>query len=384
MYGFTVCGNVVKLDSKTNPRQTRGSEIATKDDQIRRVSSTRYFVKSQSGHGSYKVLNRGLGWTCTCPDFFHREVKCKHIWAVELSNRLRQKVASETTIRPINPSICPFCQSEQIVRHGLRHNKYGDLQRFTCKTCKKRFTLNIGFQGMKATPATITSAMQLYFTGESLRNVQKFLRLQGVNVSHVAVYKWIRKYVGLKESYLKQIKPNVSDTWRAGELWLKVKGNMKYLFALMDDETRFWIAQEVADSKYTHDARGLLCKAAEIADKKPATLVTDGLMSYHDAFLREYWRHELPRPQHIREIRIQGSHNNNKMERLNGEVRDREKVMRGLKKSDTPILEGYQIYHNYIRPHEALDGSTPAEACGIKIEGKNKWVTLIQNASQRR
>jgi transposase InsO family protein len=50
------------------------------------------------------------------------------------------------------------------------------------------------------------------------------------------------------------------------------------------------------------------------------------------------------------------------MERLNGEVRDREKVMRGLKKADTMILPGYQIYHNYFRPHEALKGKTPAEA----------------------
>ena len=29
----------------------------------------------------------------------------------------------------------------------------------------------------------------------------------------------------------------------------------------------------------------------------------------------------------------------------------------------------------------ALDGKTPAEACGIQIEGKNKWIPLIQNAS---
>jgi len=45
-------------------------------------------------------------------------------------------------------------------------------------------------------------------------------------------------------------------------------------------------------------------------------------------------------------------------------------------------LKGYRIYHNYIREHEGLDGKTPAEACGIKIEGKNKWKTLIQNASK--
>ena len=34
--------------------------------------------------------------------------------------------------------------------------------------------------------------------------------------------------------------------------------------------------------------------------------------------------------------------------------------MRSLKKPDTPILTGYQIYHNYVRPHMALDGQTPA------------------------
>lgn len=69
---------------------------------------------------------------------------------------------------------------------------------------------------------------------------------------------------------------------------------------------------------------------------------------------------------------------------MNGEIRDGEKVIRGLKKPDTPVLTGYQIFHNYVRPHEALDGRTPAEAAGIKVEGENKWLTLIQNASDRK
>jgi hypothetical protein len=30
----------------------------------------------------------------------------------------------------------------------------------------------------------------------------------------------------------------------------------------------------------------------------------------------------------------------------------------------------------------ALGNKTPAEICGIKVEGKNKWKTLIQNASK--
>ena len=57
----------------------------------------------------------------------------------------------------------------------------------------------------------------------------------------------------------------------------------------------------------------------------------------------------------------QEDRNNNKMKRMNGEVRDREKTMRSLKNVDTPILKGLQIYHNYMRPHESLDGETPAE-----------------------
>jgi hypothetical protein len=44
----------------------------------------------------------------------------------------------------------------------------------------------------------------------------------------------------------------------------------------------------------------------------------------------------------------------------------------------------YQIYHNYVRPHEALEGKTPAEVCGIEVQGENKRITIIQNASREK
>jgi transposase-like protein len=93
----------------------------------------------------------------------------------------------------------------------------------------------------------------------------KFLRLLGVEVSHQTVYNWINKYIMLMKEYVEKITPNVSDTWRADELYVKIKGDMKYLFALMDDETRFWIAQEVAKSKYKHDARKLFELGKKVA-----------------------------------------------------------------------------------------------------------------------
>jgi transposase-like protein len=366
-------------------RAMRGQAIYQSGGHIERLDPLTYHVKSQVGNGAYKVAKRDGVWGCSCPDHVYRNVKCKHIWAVEFSLALRNEVHSRVIIKPLDPQICLYCGSLTIVRDGLGHNKNGAIQRFTCKACGKRFVRNLGFERLKATPQIVTSALQLYFTGESLRNVQKFLRLQGVNVSHQTVYNWIKRYVALMEKYLDKITPQVSPVWRADELYLKVKGDMKYLFAMMDDETRFWIAQEVADSKYTHDARQLFSLARAVAHKTPKLLITDGLPACHDAYMKEYRTNSIERTtHHIHQITLTGKHNNNKMERLNGEIRDREKVMRGLKKPETPIIPGYQIYHNYVRPHEALEGKTPADACGIEVQGENKWITLIQNASRRR
>ncbi len=144
----------------------------------------------------------------------------------------------------------------------------------------------------------------------------------------------------------------------------------------MDDQTRFWIAQEVADTKFTADLRPLFQQGKRIAD------ITDGAANFHEAYTKEFWTHGNG-TEHIREIRMNGVVHNNKMERFNGEIRDRERVMRTLEIPDTPILTGMRIYHNFVRPHMALKGKTPAEKAGIEVKGQDKWLTLIQNAKKQ-
>jgi putative transposase len=354
-------------------RAERGRLICDLGNQVCRLDDNTYSVKSQSGKGEYEVRATEAGWLCSCPDSSYRGEKCKHIFAVEFSKRIRSAVELGVLAEFTTTDKCVMCGSRHFVKDGVRHNKAGDLQKFVCIDCGYHFSVNVGFDKMKHDPKAITMALQLYFSGESLRNTQKALRLMGVQVSHKTVWKWIEKYVGLMQKHLDRITPQVSDTWRADELWVKFRGEMKYVFAMMDDETRFWIAQEVADSKAKHDARHLFYESLKVAGKTPATLITDKLPSYSVAFKKVYsWRRTDTKPEHIREITLKGKIHNNKMERMNGEVRDREKVMRGLKVVDTPILKGYQIYHNFIRPHEALDGRTPADLAGIHVQGKNK------------
>jgi len=368
-------------------REVRGLQIAQIVGYVYK-DQERYRVHSQRGDWFYTVTPNEQGWFCSCPDFVQRgTLKCKHIFAAEFSLNIRETVKAErekreTVIEQYNASSCLYCGSPTLKKFGVRYNKEGEIQPFKCLSCSRTFSVNIGFERMKHNPKAITSAMQLYFNGESLRNVAESLALIGAKVSHQTIYNWIHKYTGLMEKYIEKIRPNVSDTWRADEVYMKFKGDMRYLFALMDDETRYWIAQDVAGSKEIVDARVLFRKGQTATGKKPKVLITDGLKAYQEACQREWWTMKKEtRTRHIRHITMKGEHNNNKMERLNGEIRDREKVMRGLKNEGTPILKGYQIFHNYLRPHEGLNGRTPAEACGIQVQGDNKWETLIQNAS---
>ena len=43
---------------------------------------------------------------------------------------------------------------------------------------------------------------------------------------------------------------------------------MKHLFDLMDDETRFWVAKEAAETKHTHDA-------SDLSERKPKSPARD-------------------------------------------------------------------------------------------------------------
>lgn len=372
--------------SQVELRQERGKAISMMEDQIRRETDFEYYVRSQvKENKEYRVFHTMEGWSCTCPDYSFRGFDCKHIYAVEFSLKLREEVKENiTVVSPIIVSKCGFCGSEKLRKYGIRRNRSGDIQRYLCEFCKRTFSVNIGFEKMKHNPQAVTTAMQLYFSGESLRNTCKSLKLLGVEVCYSTVYKWINKYIGMMEKYIDKIQPQVSGTWRADEMYIKFRGNMKYMFALMDDQTRYWIAQEVADTKFTHDARHLLRSAKDTAGRLPNKLITDGLGAYSEAFRKEYAMpfNRKASPIHIREIQLSNKTiHNNKMERMNGEVRDREKTMRGLKSEDSPILRGYKVYHNFIRTHESLNGQTPADLAGIKVEGQNKWLTLIQNGS---
>ena len=92
------------MQSETSARELRGKEIANLPNQINRIDDLTYKVESQSLKDlQYDVVSTELGWLCSCPDSMYRQVKCKHIFAVEFSQALRKSVRKISIVS--NPSL---------------------------------------------------------------------------------------------------------------------------------------------------------------------------------------------------------------------------------------------------------------------------------------
>ena len=347
--------------------------------------SDQFRVRSQSDPSKFYTIDKtGRGLVCDCPDHRFRKADCKHIKVV--LEHIKANRLGHDGFRIMERSqlhLCKYCDSGNLIKKGVRKTKKGESQMYQCKDCKRRFLANFGFERMRYDDVIITRALQMYFTGMSVRDIAGCLEQEGIEVSPRTVYNWVCKYSEMVSAYLNGIVPRVGDWFRADEVWIKVAGTMNYLFASMDDDTRFWLALDMANNKFQYNADNLLMLTKLQAGKNPKNFITDGLPAYAKSSKRVFGRNTT----HVKHIHLAGKRdrdNNNKMERLNGEIRDREKVFRGLKKSDTPIIKGMWVYYNFTKKHGALNGQTPAENAKIDVDGKNKWKTLIQNAALHR
>jgi putative transposase len=375
-------------------RQERGLAIA-KMNTIAENEDGSFSVPSQADRSvSYQVKAFGQEWVCSCPDFMNRAdtiQACKHIHAVrfwvaaqvELQEKPKPKIFAQDAVQ------CAKCGSIRVVRYGTSAGK----QTFKCNDCQARFREGL-IKGAKYSPEMVSLTLDLYFSGMSLRKIARAVNDQyNLNLGATSVYRWIQRYVPMVSGYVNSLSPQLSDTWHADELFVKMKGGVKdtqykqnsmaYLWNVMDRKTRFLLASKL--SKYRDEVgadRAFVEASLNAGRTMPKRIFTDAHHAYRAAIKK--WP-ENKRPEHIPKAGVNKPHaNNNRIERLNGTLRERVKVQRGWKTMKTPIAEGLRIHYNFVKPHEALDGKTPAEAAGVGIEGENKWLSLLTDALRRR
>jgi hypothetical protein len=85
----------------------------------------------------------------------------------------------------------------------------------------------------------------------------------------------------------------------------------------------------------------------------------------------------FPDAQRVANCGIAKRENNNRIERMNGTLRERVKVQRGWKTPKSVLAEGNRIQYNFVKPHMALDGQTPAQVAGLDVKG---WNDLLKQS----
>lgn len=270
--------------------------------------------------------------------------------------------------------ICKLCGSTRTKKYGL----YKGTQHYFCHDCKRKFSANDHLFNMRTPSIQVSSALNMYYSGMSINKIRDFLHQQHRNYpSSKTVYFWIEKYTTEAIRQFKGYHPQVGDIWVADETVLKIGGQNVWVYDIICDKTRFLIASCLALSRTTHQAEMLMKEAYRVAGRAPKEIITDRNASYLDSIELTFGsdtEHILGRP-------FVSKDSTNIVERWHGTLKDRTKVMRGLKSTDTAIqfLDGFLIYYNYFRPHEALSGKTPAEAAKVVYLLKT-WESLIRNA----
>ena len=157
-------------------------------------------------------------------------------------------------------SLCKFCDSGNVKKWGMRRTKRGTVQTFKCLEYGRRYSINFGFEKMRYSSEVITQSLQMYYSKMSTRRISQYYAMFGIDVSHMIIYNWVAKFSELVADYLNDIIPRTADRAmvKADEVFIKFSGVMHYVFSSMDDDTRFWLAAEVAGSKFQHNADNLL------------------------------------------------------------------------------------------------------------------------------
>ena len=363
-------------------RMVRGYAIISKGDMPRRINSNTFSIPSQNGNGEY-LVTIGRKCHCTCPDFSERKRDCKHIHALRFYLDFNRKVRIENKGIVTEKMSCPYCESNDTIGNGKRATKEGQKQRYKCNQCSKTFIDEKDFQRYKGNGKTMTLILDLYFKGISLRGIKDHLKqFYSMDLDHSNILRRIHRYSNVINDYVKTLKPEVADVWHHDEMKIQAGGKWKWLWNIMDEETKYLITTQVTTRAKTKESKKFFSQAREQADKQPIFLITDGRHPL-TASIEE----ELPETNHVRLVTLTDKRTNNQgIERLNGTVRDRIRAMRGFNGIDTAeiMTSGYRNYYNFIKTHSSIGGLTPAlkAGIGVDLEG-NKWMALLKRSMEK-
>jgi transposase-like protein len=373
-----------------NLREQRGKTLIEKGIKPSSITDGAFYFPSSDGARKYRVIQNFDGWVCNCPDFHYRHkygVNCKHIHALHYWQELKKYLNKEAEFAGTEQAIqsCFYCNSQNVIKRGIRKNKGVKRQRFFCNDCKHYFIAEKEFERLKVDSQCATLCLDLFFKNMSLRSIQNTLeQFYGKKVSHETVRRYIRTFVKKINDYITTLKPELSGIVCTDEQFLKTPKGIAYAWNSIDRNTKFVLASTIRENRGVLDARAHFQEVKkQTGNERPNEIRTDNLNIYPRAINKEF-RTMRKETVHLPVEGLKARINNNSVERYHNGFRAFEKARRSFKEVNAiqDYANGFKIQHNFIHKNSGLN-STPAEKAGLNLhlEG-NKWSELIKKSNQ--
>ncbi len=205
------------------------------------------------------------------------------------------------------------------------------------------------FVGYRFPPDVIMLAVRWYLRfGLSYRDVEELLAERGIEVDHVTILRWVRRFTPLLIDAARPRRHAVGCRWFVDETYVKVAGVWRYVYRPVDEHGHV-IDVYVSRRRDLNAARKFF-RGALLAHGEPDEVITD-LAQALETVIEEL----IPKAFHNTE-----QYANNRVECDHGRLKARLRPMRGLKTDRTAsvVIRGHAFIQNLRRGHYELGTET--------------------------
>jgi transposase-like protein len=217
------------------------------------------------------------------------------------------------------------------------------------------------FSGFRFPPEVIVLAVRWYLRfGLSYRDVEELLAERGIDVDHVTVHRWVKRFTPLLADAARFARHRVGDRWHVDETYVKLAGRWVYLYRAVDQFGQV-IDVYASTRRDTEAARRFFQRARISTGVAPVEVVTDRAPTYPrvlDEMVPAAW-HDVER------------YANNRVEADHAQLKRRLRPMRGIKTMTglRVVAAGHAFVQNLRRGHYEIAADHPrqlrlAAACG--------------------
>ena len=202
------------------------------------------------------------------------------------------------------------------------------------------------YPGYRFPAEVIQHAVWLYHLFSlSLRDIELILAERGVVVSYESIRRWCLRFGTEFAAKLRKRRPRPGDTWHMDEVYLKINGELFYLWRAVDQHGVV-LDILVQERRNATAAKRFFKRLLVGLQYRPRKIVTDGLRSYGVA-----QREVLPGVQHRTSRYL-----NNRAENSHRPTRRRERAMQRFKSAGQAqrFLSAHAMIYGHFRPRRHL------------------------------